>query len=113
MDKKFEENLQRELRSMERSMTRDRLYSLQQARARALDSDSTPWLTKLKHVLWPASGMATACALVLVLLLNTGAETIKGKQSLVRDQALEEQVDLLEDLEFYHWLAEDEKRLRG
>ena len=64
-------------------------------------------------MLWPAAGMATACALILVLLVDTGTGTIKSKQSLVGDQPLQEQVDLLEDLEFYHWLAEDEKRLRG
>lgn len=113
MNRQFEENLQQELRLAERSLTKDNLRSLHQARIKALDSYRKPWISKLQNLMLPAASMASACALVFVLVLNTGTGTLTGNQSLVSDQQLEEQIELLEDLEFYHWLAEDEKRLRG
>lgn len=113
MSRMMEEYLQRQLRSAEQNLTDDKVRSLRQARIKALDSHRKPWVNKLRNFMWPATSMASACALVFVLIINLDTGTLTDNHSLVSDQQLEEQLEILEDLEFYHWLAEDEQRLRG
>jgi hypothetical protein len=86
----------------------DTLVRLQQARARAVQASPRPlfWLT-------PASGFAAASLAVLAVVLwwlqpirplpGHGVEDLDIIISV-------ENIELFDDLEFYHWLAEQHDR---
>lgn len=67
-----------------------------------------------RSLVWPAAGLATAAAVLLAVFLTRQPEVpVLAAQDLedIEFLASEEDQDLLENLEFYAWLAENEDAL--
>lgn len=83
---------------------------LRHARYQALrhPSQGIPWL-------WPMTGLATACTALIVTILwwpSSPDPMVDGPAQVVEDIEVliaEDQLDLYEDLEFYAWLAEQDR----
>ncbi len=102
----FESNAQQLLRQSEAELDANVTRQLQQARQRAIESRGT---LPLPSFLLPATGIATASLLALVLVYLP----LNGQPEIEGDLFSTENMELYEHLEFYHWLASEEKPLKG
>ena len=112
MDNEFERQLREELIRAENDLSPALTKQLDTARWTALNSYQKPWAVYLQKALWPSVGMATASLLILMVMLNPVSPFYSVNKVLVESQNADNG-ELLEDLDFYYWLSENEAELRG
>ena len=106
----FERQMQHVLRRSEHDIDDDTARRLAEARGVALSANKQ----RIPRFFVPATGMALASVLALVLVLSPEAPTSGEKSAASREEALlSEPVDLYEDMDFYYWLAREENNLQG
>ena len=110
---KFEIQLKDELTRIETDIDPDITQQLTIARQKAIDSHTKPcWARYAKQILWPAAGMVMASFLVFMVVLGP-TSPLPTHDKLVVDEKNMDNIELLEDLDFYYWLSENEAGLRG
>lgn len=102
----FEKQMQKVLRSSERELDTETTQRLVQSRINALNAASK---RRMPRFFVPATGMALASVLALVLVLSPSVQHYPSNQEEI---LLSEGLDLYEDMDFYYWLA-DEENLQG
>ncbi len=102
----FEKQMQNVLRRSERELDTETAQHLAQARITALNAASK---MRMPRFFVPATGMALASVLAVVLVLSPGVQDYPANQE---ETLLSEGLDLYEDMDFYYWLA-DEENLQG
>lgn len=106
-DQQLIDGLGRQLRDSEASVDELTAVRLQSARRRALDADGRR-VTRDRFG-WTLGGFATAAVAVLAVVLWTGGETPAPELfGADMDMLAEGDLQLIEDLEFYDWLPEEE-----
>tara|TARA_R110000787_G_scaffold100000_4_gene204809 strand:- start:154 stop:492 length:339 start_codon:yes stop_codon:yes gene_type:complete len=112
MKSEFEVQLRTHLLSAERNIDPQMAGQLTAARKRALNTTANPWVNRFRKAVWPTAGMALASALVvMVILMPLSPHQIPDK--LAVDNQGNDSLELLENLDFYYWLAENESNLRS
>lgn len=112
MTSKFEIQIRDDLIRVEKDIDLDINKQLAAARTKAVAGYTRPWIRYVKQILWPTAGMVMASLLVFVVVLGP-ASPLRTHDSLVVDEQNIENLELLKDLDFYHWLSENEAGLRG
>ena len=112
MTDKFEMQMRDELTRIEVDINPDLSQQLTVARRKAIDSHTKPWARYVKQILWPTAGMVMASFLVFMAALGP-TSTLLTHDKLVVDEQSIDSIELLEDLDFYYWLSENETGLRG
>lgn len=107
----FEHKMRDVLRSSEREMDATTTQRLAEARSEALKSAATKW--RMPRFLMPATGMALASAVALVLVLSPNLQNNQTSPLNQEEILLSEGIDLYEDMDFYYWLAAEESNLKG
>jgi len=107
----FENKMRDVLRSSERKLDANTTHRLAQARSEALKSVSTKW--RMPRFLMPATGMALASVIALVLVLSPNLQNNQTSPLKQEEILLSEGIDLYEDMDFYYWLAAEESNLKG
>jgi hypothetical protein len=106
-DRQLAEHLARRLRDSEADIDELTAARLQAARRRALDMAGR---RRLSHRLgWSAGGFATAAVVIMAVMLWNTAET--PEPALFDDDwdmLAEGDLQLIEELEFYDWLPEED-----
>ena len=106
-DQQLIDGLGRQLRDSEASVDELTAARLQSARHRALDTGAQR-VTRDRFG-WTLGGFATAAIAVLAVVLWTGDETPAPELfGADLDMLAEGDLQLIEDLEFYDWLPEEE-----
>lgn len=106
----FERQMQSVLRRSERDIDDDTALRLAEARHQALLATSKQ---RVPRFFIPATGMALASILALVLVLSPDLLE-DGKPSTTKEEVLlSEPMDLYEDMDFYYWLAREDGNLKG
>ena len=97
------------------------LSRLNRARRRASEASAQ----RRSRRVWPAAGLATACALLLTLLLSNPRDLPQPQSTLpltsqtagATDESEwvsdEDNLDLVQDLEFYAWLDTQDEDVNG
>ncbi len=112
MKSEFEVQLRKQLLSAERDVDPQMAERLTAARKRALNIPVNPWVSRFRKAVWPTAGMVLASALVVtVILMPLSPRQIPDK--LAVDNQGSDSLELLENLDFYYWLAENESNLRS
>lgn len=112
MKSEFEVHLRKHLLSAERDVDPQMAERLTAARKRALNIPVNPWVSRFRKAVWPTAGMVLASALVVtVILMPLSPRQIPDK--LAVDNQGSDSLELLENLDFYYWLAENESNLRS
>jgi hypothetical protein len=112
MKSTFEKRLRDDLISTENNLDPKLKKQLSAARKQAIDSYRQPWYRQLQWAIWPATGMITATALVFAIMISPISPWPSHGTLIVNEQS-SENIDLLEDLDFYYWLSENDEELRG
>ncbi|BBM02688.1 hypothetical protein [Microbulbifer sp. GL-2] len=89
----------------EEGIDRETLSRLGRARTAALGQLGSSALSAYRWL-----GLGAACAALVVLLLWPGAEDTPGEEPFIASDWLlyeEMDVEMIEDMEFYQWLAEE------
>ncbi len=102
----FETKARQLLQRSEAEVDTETAQKLREARLQALQSRER---LRLPSFLLPATGMATASILALVLVYSP----LNGEHEVEPDLLSTENVELYEDLDFYYWLASEENNLQG
>lgn len=117
MSSEFEKRLRNELVDTESRLDNQTTRQLNAARRRALEARGQRHTTSLKDLLWPAAGMVTASLLVFTVLLSPVSPVTPADKFAADNVSIEFENDLenelIEDLDFYYWLAENEANLKG
>ncbi len=108
----FEIKIRDELIRMETAIDSGASEQLTLARKKAIESHTKPWIRYLKQILWPTTGMVMASLLVFMVVLGP-TSSLRNQDKLLIDEQNIDNIELLEDLDFYYWLSENETRLRG
>ena len=112
MTNKFEMLMKDELTRIETDIDSDINQQLTVARKKAINSHTKPWARYVKQILWPTAGMVMASFLVFMVVLGP-TSPLPAHDKLVVDEQNIDNIELLEDLDFYYWLSENEAGLRG
>lgn len=112
MTNKFEMQIRNDLIPIEADIDLDINRQLTAARKKAVASYTKPWVRYVKQILWPTTGMVMASFLVFMVVLGPTSQLLTHDK-LVIDEQNGESIELLEDLDFYYWLSENETELRG
>ncbi len=107
----FEHKMRDVLRSSERELDATTTQRLAEARSEALKSAATKW--RMPRFLMPATGMALASVVALVLVLSPNLQNNQTSPLNQEEILLSEGIDLYEDMDFYYWLAAEESNLKG
>lgn len=107
----FEHKMRDVLRSSERELDATTTQRLAEARSEALKSAATKW--RMPRFLMPATGMALASVVALVLVLSPNLQNNQISPLNQEEILLSEGIDLYEDMDFYYWLAAEESNLKG
>jgi hypothetical protein len=112
MTDKFEIQMRDELTHIEADIDPNISQQLTLARRKAIDCHTKPWARYVKQILWPTAGMVMASFLVFVVILGPTSPLLTHDNLVVDEQSIDN-IELLEDLDFYYWLSENETGLRG
>jgi hypothetical protein len=112
MKMSFERELKEKLVSIEQNIDPQMHRKLSAARKDIVVGSKSNFGGRLRKLLWPAVGMALASSLVFVVVLMPLRQA-PGFDSFVVDDPGSESFEILEDLDFYYWLAENESNMRG
>ena len=112
MKSTFEKKLMDDLRSTEKNLDPEIKKQLTAGRKKLIDGYQRAWYRKLRWAMWPATGMVTASVLMFMILLSP-LSPLTLHDTLIVDEQSSENIDLLDDLDFYYWLSENEEELRG
>lgn len=112
MNTDFEHKLRADLLAMENEPGSLVTTQLNAAKRRALSNTRQSRFANLRLIAWPAVGMTLATVLTFVLVFNP-AVPLPGINTLVIDEKNIDNLELIEDLDFYYWLADTEMNLRG
>ena len=107
----FEHKMRAVLRSSERELDANTTQRLAEARSEALKSAATKW--RMPRFLMPATGMALASVVALILVLSPNLQNNQTSPLKQEEILLSEGIDLYEDMDFYYWLAAEESNLKG
>ena len=107
----FEHKMRDVLRSSERELDANTTQRLAEARSEALKFAATKW--RMPRFLMPATGMALASVVALVLVLSPNLQNNQISPLNQEEILLSEGIDLYEDMDFYYWLAAEESNLKG
>ena len=107
----FEHKMRDVLRSSERELDANTTQRLAEARSEALKSAATKW--RMPRFLMPATGMALASVVALILVLSPNLQNNQTSPLNQEEILLSEGIDLYEDMDFYYWLAAEESNLKG
>lgn len=102
----FERSMRQTLRASEQTLDNATLAELSERRRQAL---SAPSKRRLPIFLAPAIGMAAAAVLAL-LVINPFTPT---DNNVTQDDYLTGNIELYEELDFYSWLAYEERSVEG
>lgn len=113
MKSEFEIQLRAQLLNAEREVDPQVIEQLTATRKRALNTYRiTPWVSRLRKAVWPTAGVVLASALVvMVIVMPLSPRQIPD--TLAVDNQGSDSLELLENLDFYYWLAENESNLRS
>ncbi|TNE75328.1 MAG: hypothetical protein EP334_10555 [Gammaproteobacteria bacterium] len=106
----FERQMQQVLRRSERDIDDNTARDLAAARQTALGARSKQ---RVPRFFVPATGMALASVLALVLVLSPDIQDQPNPSAGQEEVLLSESIDLYEDMDFYYWLAGEESNLQG
>lgn len=106
----FERHMQGVLRRSERDIDDDTAQRLANARRHALNATRKQ---RVARFFVPATGMALASILALVLVMSPDLNDNGKPQSKQEEALLSEPMDLYEDMDFYYWLAREDSNLKG
>lgn len=106
----FERHMQSALRRSERDIDDDTAQRLAKARRHALSATSKQ---RVPRFFVPATGMALASVLALVLVLSPDLLEDGKTLSKQEEVQLNEPMDLYEDMDFYYWLSREDGNLKG
>ena len=106
----FERHMQQVLRRSERDIDDSTARDLAAARASALGARSKQ---RVARFFVPATGMALASILALVLVLSPDSPDNRNPSASPEEALFSESMDLYEDMDFYYWLAREENNLQG
>ncbi len=112
MQNEFEKQLRANLIIGERAIDPAITRQLNAVRQQAIEGYRKPRFWQLRGGLWPATGMVTAALLVFMVVLSPLSPLPSHNTAAVNEQGIES-MEMLEDLDFYYWLAENEAELRG
>ena len=107
---KFESKLREDLHAIEQTIDAPELFQLAQARNRALAQEQPK-----ASIIWPALGVSLASALMVAVLVvpdywlpnNQLVDGVVNEDLLF--EITEDNIELYEELDFYHWLAETDQ----
>ena len=105
MDNAFEKQSQHLLRQSESQLDADTTRRLNESRQLALASKK---YSALPSFVLPATGMIAASLVALGIIYLPLNPVSENSDPLTTDN-----IELYQDLEFYHWLAEQEDNLNG
>jgi hypothetical protein len=115
MSTDFERKIRNELMTVEKCFDPSHTIQLDAARKQALGSKQPAWFSGLRLIAWPAAGMALASALAFMLVLNPviPLPAVPAANTQLVDEQNFDNFELIDDLDFYYWLADTEMNLRG